>query len=160
MAKYGVNKVTLVGNLGQDPDLRYLDQGIAVCNFTLATTERFRNKEGIVTDRTEWHNIVMWRGLAETAGKYLKKGSTIYLEGRLTTRNWEDKEGKKHYKTEIEAGEMLFLDSKPQTGAGQSQSFARTNEPLQEPIIASPISPAGPENYQGGDSEKTENQPF
>lgn len=123
MAKYGVNKATLIGNLGRDPEVRYLDSGVAVANFPLATSERYRNKEGNYVDRTEWHNIVMWRGLAETAGKYLKKGSTIYIEGRITTRSWDDAEGQKKYRTEIEASEMLMLDSRDANSGGN------TNEP-------------------------------
>lgn len=137
MAKYGVNKVTLVGNLGQDPEVRYLDQGVAVCNFTLATTERFRTRDGENRDKTEWHNIVLWRGLAETAGKYLRKGSTIYLEGRITTRSWDDQEGNKRYKTEIECREMLMLDSRPVDGnyGGQqnkSTSTAQEKTPVMQ----------------------------
>ena len=114
MAKYGINKAILVGNLGQDPELKFLDGGIAVCNFTMATSDRFKNRDGQIQERTEWHNIVLWRGLAETAGKYLKKGSTIYLEGRIVTRSWES-DGVKKYKTEIEGDKMVMLDS---AGAG------------------------------------------
>ena len=141
MAKYGINKVILVGNLGRDPELRHLDQGIAVANFTLATSESFRNREGATKDRTEWHNIVMWRGLAETAAKYLRKGSTVYLEGRIVNRSWETPEGEKRYKTEIEADKMVMLDSKgsqefPQSGgmgtnqqSSTVQNFQQTAQP-------------------------------
>ena len=87
----GVNKVILVGNLGQDPEVRYLDSGVAVANFSLATTENYKNKQGERVSQTEWHNIVLWRGLAEVAEKYLKKGSSIYVEGKIRNRKWEDK---------------------------------------------------------------------
>lgn len=115
MAKYGVNKVILVGNLGKDPEVRTLDMGATVCNFSLATTERFRTKEGNYEDKTEWHNIVMWRSLAEVAAKYLRKGSTVYLEGKLTTRSWDGPDGQKKYKTEVEVSEMTMLDSRNDT---------------------------------------------
>lgn len=123
MAKYGYNKATLVGNLGKDPEVRYLDQGIAVATMTLATTERIRTKEATYEDRTEWHNLVMWRGLAETAAKYLKKGSTIMVDGRITTRSWDDQEGKKRYITEIVVDNMVMLDSRP-AGGGEGYQQA------------------------------------
>ena len=87
----GVNKVILVGNLGKDPEVRYLDNGVAVANFSLATTENYKNKAGERVSQTEWHNIVLWRGLAEVAEKYLKKGASVYIEGKIKTRKWEDK---------------------------------------------------------------------
>ena len=87
----GVNKVILVGNLGKDPEVRYLDSGVAVANFSLATTENYKNKQGEKVSQTEWHNIVLWRGLAEVAEKWLKKGSSVYIEGKIRTNKWEDK---------------------------------------------------------------------
>ncbi len=105
----GVNKVILVGNLGKDPEVRYLDNGVAVANFSLATTENYKNKEGERVSQTEWHNIVLWRGLAEIAEKYLKKGSSVYIEGKIKTRRWEDKEGITKYSTEILADNMTML---------------------------------------------------
>lgn len=113
MAKYGINKAILVGNLGKDPEVRVLDQGVTLARFSLATTESFRNRDGKNEDRTEWHNVVLWRGLAEVAGKYLKKGSTIYLEGRIINRSWDTPEGVKKYITEIEGDKMVMLDSRP-----------------------------------------------
>ena len=110
----GVNKVILVGNLGKDPEVKYLDSGIAVANFSLATTENYKNKEGERVSQTEWHNIVLWRGLAEVAEKYLKKGSSIYIEGRIRTRKWEDDDGKTRYNTEILGVNMTMLGGKPQ----------------------------------------------
>jgi len=109
----GVNKVILVGNLGKDPEVRYLDNGVAVANFSLATTENYKNKEGERVSQTEWHNIVLWRGLAEVAEKYLKKGSSVYIEGKIRTRKWEDKEGNNRYSTEILGDNMTMLGSKP-----------------------------------------------
>ena len=109
----GVNKAILVGNLGKDPEVKYLDNGVAVANFSLATTESFKNKQGERVNQTEWHNIVLWRGLAEVAEKYLKKGSNVYIEGRIKTRKWEDKEGITKYTTEILGDNMTMLGGKP-----------------------------------------------
>ena len=108
----GVNKVILVGNLGKDPEVKYLDNGVAVANFSLATTENYKNKEGEKVSQTEWHNIVLWRGLAEVAEKYLKKGSSVYIEGKIKTRKWEDKDGNTRYNTEILADNMTMLGGK------------------------------------------------
>lgn len=108
----GVNKVILVGNLGKDPEVRYLDSGVAVANFSLATTENYKNKEGERVSQTEWHNVVFWRGLAEIAEKYLKKGDSIYVEGKIRTRKWEDKEGNTRYSTEVLADNMTMLGKK------------------------------------------------
>ena len=108
----GVNKVILVGNLGKDPEVKYLDNGVAVANFSLATTENYKNKEGEKVSQTEWHNIVLWRGLAEVAEKYLKKGASVYVEGKIKTRKWEDKEGNTRYNTEILADNMTMLGGK------------------------------------------------
>ena len=108
----GVNKVILVGNLGKDPEVRYLDSGVAVANFTLATTENYKNKQGERVSQTEWHNIVLWRGLAEVAEKWLKKGSSIYVEGKIRNRKWEDKDGNTRYNTEVLADNMTMLGSR------------------------------------------------
>ena len=123
----GVNKVILIGNLGKDPEVRYLDSGVAVANFSLATTENYRNKEGERVSQTEWHNIVLWRGLAEIAEKYLKKGSSVYIEGRIRNRKWEDKEGNTRYNNEILADNMTMLggrsnDSSQDIGSNQNTS--------------------------------------
>jgi single-strand DNA-binding protein len=108
----GVNKVILIGNLGKDPEVRHLEGGTAVANFTLATSETYKDKNGQRVEQTEWHNIVVWRNLAEVAEKYLKKGSTIYLEGKLRTRSWEDKDKMKRYTTEIVADTFTMLGKK------------------------------------------------
>ena len=109
----GVNKVILIGNLGKDPEVRYLDNGVAVANFSLATTENYKNKEWERVSQTEWHNIVLWRGLAEVAEKWLKKGSSVYIEGKIRTRKWEDKDGNTRYSTEILGDNMTMLGAKP-----------------------------------------------
>ena len=118
----GVNKVILIGNLGKDPDVRYLDNGVAVANFSLATTENYKNKAGERVSQTEWHNIVLWRGLAEVAEKYLKKGASIYIEGKIKTRKWEDKEGNTRYNTEILVDSMNMLGNKKSQEDPQSLS--------------------------------------
>ena len=109
----GVNKVILIGHLGKDPEVRYLDSGVAVAHFSLATTEHYKNKEGERVSQTEWHNVVLWRGLAEVAEKWLKKGSSGYIEGKIRTRKWEDKEGNTRYSTEILGDNMTMLGGKP-----------------------------------------------
>ncbi len=107
----GVNKVILIGNLGKDPEIQKFDNGVKKASFSLATTEVFKNKEGDRTPHTEWHNIILWRGLAEVAESYLKKGNTIYLEGKIRRRDWEDKDGQKRYTYEIMGDSMTMLGS-------------------------------------------------
>jgi single-strand DNA-binding protein len=115
----GINKVILIGNLGKDPEVRYLEGGIAVANFPLATTEVHKNRSGDKIETTEWHNIVLWRGLAEVAEKLLKKGMQVYIEGRIRTRTWEDKDGSKKRATEI-TGENLTILGRKSTNGDQS----------------------------------------
>jgi single-strand DNA-binding protein len=124
-----VNKVILVGNLGNPPEVRYMPNGEAVCNFSIATTDSWKDKAGAKQERTEWHHIVMYRKLAEIAGEYLKKGSPVYLEGRLQTRKWQTKEGQDRYSTEIIADQMQMLGSKPGGGQESSQSAPANNAP-------------------------------
>ncbi|CZF78445.1 MULTISPECIES: single-stranded DNA-binding protein [Grimontia] len=120
MASRGVNKVILIGNLGNDPEVRYLPNGGAVANLTVATSETWRDKNtGENKEMTEWHRVVMYRRLAEIAGEYLKKGSKVYLEGRLQTRKWQGQDGQDRYTTEIVANEMQMLDSRSGGGVGQ-----------------------------------------
>ena len=104
-----INKVILVGNVGKDPEVRYLESGVAVANFPFATSETYRNKSGEKVTTTEWHNIVLWRGLAEVAEKFVKKGSQLYIEGKIRTRAWDDKDGNKRYTTEIVGDNMQML---------------------------------------------------
>lgn len=112
MAGRGLNKVMLIGHLGKDPELKYTTNGTAVTRFSLATSESWKDNDGKQVDRTEWHNIVMWRKLAEISAEYLKKGKQVYIEGRITTRSWDDKDGVKKYMTEIVGDQMIMLGSK------------------------------------------------
>jgi len=123
-----VNKVILLGNLGRDPELRFLPNGDAVCNFSIATTDSWKDKAGEKQEKTEWHNIVMYRKLAEIAGEYLKKGRPVYLEGRLQTRKWQTKDGQDRYTTEIVADNMQMLG-----GRDAGTQSASKNEFNQEP---------------------------
>ena len=137
MAK-GINKVILIGNLGQDPEVRYMPNGNAVANVTLATSESWKDKStGENQERTEWHRVVFFRRLGEIVGEYCKKGSKIYVEGRLQTRKWQDKNGQDRYTTEIVADQMQMLDSR---GGGGSASFDG-GRPAQQSASA-PSSPA------------------
>jgi single-strand DNA-binding protein len=106
----GLNKVTLIGNLGKPPEVQTLEGNITVAKFTLATTESFKDSNGQSHSNTEWHNVVLWRNLADLAAKYLKKGSSIYLEGKLKTRSYDDKSGEKRYVTEIIGDNLIMLD--------------------------------------------------
>ena len=118
-----LNKVLLIGNLGKDPEVRYTASGTAVASFSLATSEKFKNKEGEWEERTEWHNVTLWGRLAEIAGEYLAKGKTVFIEGRLQTRKWQDKDGKDRYTTEIVGEKMQMLSRKDGSNheeAGQS----------------------------------------
>ena len=124
----GVNKVILVGNLGKDPEVRYLDSGVAVANFSLATTENYKNKQGEKLSQTEWHNIVLWRGLAEVAEKWLKKGSSVYIEGKIRTNKWEDKEGNTRYNTEILADNMTMLGNRTNSDVSDKNDTKTVSE--------------------------------
>jgi single-strand DNA-binding protein len=104
-----VNKVILIGNLGKDPELKFTPSGVAMAKFSIATTERFKDSDGNPQEKTEWHNVVLWRRLAELANEYLKKGSPVYIEGRIQTRSWDDENGQKRYMTEIVGDRMQFL---------------------------------------------------
>jgi single-strand DNA-binding protein len=117
-----VNKVIIIGNLGKDPEVKYTPSGTAVANFTVALSERFKDKGGEWQDRTEWVNVVAWQRTAEIAGEYLKKGSKVYIEGRLQTRSWDDKTtGQKKYMTEVVVNDLVLLD-----GRGERQEAAQT----------------------------------
>lgn len=131
MAGKSLNKVTLIGNLGKDPELSYTPSGVAVAKFSVATGERWKDQEGNMQEHTEWHNIVAWRKLAEICGQYLKKGSKVYLEGKLQTRSWDDKNtGVKRYMTEVIADDLIMLDSK---GGGQTGAMMESPVTSSEP---------------------------
>ena len=146
-----VNKVILIGNLGKDPEVKYTPQGTPVAKVALATNERFKDKDGNWQDRTEWHNVVLWARLAEIAGEYLKKGGKVYIEGRLQTRSWDDKQtGQKKYMTEIVANDLVLLGGRGEGGgdySGGSRNASssgnnfdqRTPEPEHAPAGSGPI---------------------
>ena len=115
----GVNRVMLIGNLGRDPDLQHLEGNIAVAKFPLATTETFKDKNGNLVSQTEWHTVVLWRGLAELAQKYLHKGSLVFIEGRLRTRTWEDKDKNRRFSTEIVGDNLVMLDKRKDATNGE-----------------------------------------
>lgn len=132
----GVNKVVLIGNLGKDPDLHHLEGNIAVAKFPLATTETYKDKTGAVISQTEWHTVVLWRGLAELAQKHLHKGSLVYIEGRIRTRNWEDKDKNRRFSTEIVGDNMVMLDKRKEQTDGQHDGHStETNETTGFPDI-------------------------
>jgi single-strand DNA-binding protein len=135
----GINKVILVGNVGKDPEVKYLEGGIAVAKFTLATSEVYKNKEGQRIENTEWHNIVMWRGLAEVAEKYVRKGKQLYIEGRIKTRTYGEENNKKYF-TEILADTMTMLGTRGD-GSGSSSGHSEPGRMVDTP---SPEIAAGP----------------
>ena len=151
-----VNKVILIGNLGKDPETRYLPSGDAVANFTIATTEKFKDKSGAQQEHTEWHRISFFGRQAEIAGEYLKKGSPVYIEGRIRTRKWQDKEGQDRFTTEIVGDRMQLLGSR----GGGSENMAR------EPVAAGTSPSAGtgekraPAKKGGGFDEMDDDIPF
>ena len=127
MARSGINKVIIVGNLGQDPEIKYTAGGAAVTTLSIATSDSWKDKDsGMDQERTEWHRVVLWRRLAEIAGEYLKKGSKVYIEGQLQTRKWEQ-EGQTRYTTEIIARDLQFLDSKGSSNDSSSQKSSEMN---------------------------------
>lgn len=127
-----VNKVIVLGNLGKDPEIRYMPNGEAVANFSIATTETWKDKSGEKKEKTEWHNCVAYKKLAEIIGEYVKKGSQIYVEGKLQTRKWQDKEGKDRYTTEIIINEMKMLGSKVSQTKGQNPQDSDSGQPADE----------------------------
>ena len=130
----GVNKVILVGNLGQDPEIKYMPSGQAVCNISIATTESWNDKNsGEKVEKTEWHRVVFFRRLAEIAGEYLRKGSQVYIEGRLQTRKWQDQSGNDRYTTEIVANDMQMLGGK---GSGTAMMSDAPSNQQSEPVTA------------------------
>nr|WP_320048806.1 single-stranded DNA-binding protein [uncultured Desulfuromonas sp.] len=146
-----VNKVILVGNLGKDPELRYTPSGAAVVNFSLATSETYKDRDGNRQTKTEWHNIVAWRQLAEICGKYLHKGKQVYIEGSLQTRKWQDRDGNDRYTTEILANQMQMLGRSDENGGGGYQNDYDSNPSQQyggQPQQGYNSSPAQPQQQR------------
>jgi single-strand DNA-binding protein len=135
-----VNKVILVGNVGKDPEVRHLDSGVAVANFPLATSESYTAKNGDRVTTTEWHNIVLWRGLAEVAEKYVTKGRQLYIEGRIRTRSYDDKEGNKRYTTEIYGDVMQMLGTRTDNNqsGGSNEASSTTLQEESKPDVKEP----------------------
>ena len=164
----GINKVILVGNLGQQPELRYTPNGIAVCSLRMATSESYTDRaSGERVTTTEWHNVVLWRGLAETAGKYLKTGSQVYIEGKLKTRQWQDQQGQNRYTTEVVADAMQLLgpapgkDNAQPQAATPKQSAAATAEAVPAATQASaPAAPVAPVQAAQATAGKAHDLPF
>lgn len=138
----GVNKVILVGNVGKDPEVRHLEGNVSVAKFPLATSESYKKQDGTKVETTEWHNIVMWRGLADVAERFIRKGSLVYIEGKIKTKSWDDKEGNKRYSTEIVADAMTMLGRRPDDNS--STGTAASTE-YQKPAAESTTVPAEPE---------------
>lgn len=184
-----VNKVILVGNVGKDPETRYLDEGTAMTKFPLATSETYKNRDGERVTTTEWHNVVLWRGLAQVAEKYVKKGTQLYIEGRIKTRSYEDSEGNKKYITEIVGDQMQMLGRKPDeedgqhdrpqqaaspqagstqagstqagsTQAGSTQAGQKQDTKGQGPGAQQDFSPGEQEDPFGGEEEGPDDLPF
>lgn len=158
-----VNKVILIGNLGKDPEFKYTPGGQPVATFSIATTERYADKSGQRQEKTEWHNIVVWGKLAELANQYLKKGRSAYIEGRLTTRSWDDKDGNKRYKTEIVGNTIQFLGG-PSSGAGggggADSDYSQASAPSYDANHSAPSFDAHPANNGPADSMVEEDLPF
>jgi single-strand DNA-binding protein len=157
MASKGVNKVIIVGNLGQDPEVKYMPSGDAVANISLATSESWKDKQGQKQEKTEWHRVVIFGKLAEIAGEYLRKGSSVYIEGKLQTRKWQDQSGQDKYSTEIKVdgfdGKMQMLGGKPdgQQQQGQQQAPAQQAAPQQknQPQQQNSVTPGGQMQHPG-----------
>ena len=135
-----VNKVILIGNLGKDPDVRHLENGATVANFPIATSENYKDrKTGEKVSQTEWHNIVVWRGLADITERYLKKGDKVYIEGKLRTRSWQDQDGNTKYTTEVVADNLTMLGKSPDNStASPAQPAAATSSPTQNEEFSGP----------------------
>jgi len=163
-----VNKVILVGNVGKDPETRYLDESTAITKFPMATSETYKNRQGERVSTTEWHNVVLWRGLAQVAEKYVKKGTQIYIEGRIKTRSYDDAEGNKKYITEIVGDQMQLLGRKPDedgaqgSAGGQTPSTEQTSSTEQTPSTGqAPAEGQAPAQNQAPDKgPATSSDPF
>lgn len=147
------NKVMLIGNVGRDPEVRHLESGVAVASFTLATTERYKDRNGALQDQTEWHNIVCWRNLAELSEKYISKGSQIFVEGKIRTRSWQDQTGQKRYTTEIVADNIRLLGKRGDNTSGGGNAGGYNGGGMQQG------QPYGGQPYGGGMQQGGYQQP-
>ena len=138
-----VNKVILIGNLGKDPEVRHLENGAVVANFPLATSESYTDKNGNRVENTDWHDIVVWRGLAEVVEKYIRKGHKVYIEGKLKKRSWQDKEGNTRYTTEVVADELTMLNRPDQNESQRSAPYSNQGTPQQPSQIDNVINKDG-----------------
>ncbi|RMF78260.1 MAG: single-stranded DNA-binding protein [Nitrospirae bacterium] len=141
-----LNRVQLIGNMGQDPEVRYTNSGKAVCNFSIATTHTWKNADGVQQEQTEWHKIVAWGRLAEICGQYLHKGRKVYVEGRLQTRKWQGQDGTDRYTTEVVIDNMIFLGGREGGGNGGGR-------PADDGFQAAPAEPAAPASSGGFDDD-------
>ncbi|MHB8409577.1 MAG: single-stranded DNA-binding protein [Acidiferrobacterales bacterium] len=169
MSMSGVNKAIIIGRLGKDPEVRYAPNGGAVANLSIATSESWKDKDGQKQERTEWHNVVLFNRLAEIAGEYLKKGAQVFIEGRLQTRKWQDKEGRDRYTTEIVGTNLQMLESRSSGNSGrgesdfdQGQNGAHEQRPATRPAQGQPQGPARnnqsrPSNGRGAPAPVTQN---
>ncbi len=153
-----LNKVILIGNLGADPEMREMPDGTKMAKFSIATTEKYTNREGEQISNTEWHNIVLWRRTAEIAEKYLKKGDSVCVEGKLKTRSWEDENGIKKYATDIQGDSMTMLGSKRDSTNNQSNSYSPP--PIKEKIVESDIDSNQSIDAEVNTDDSIENLPF
>lgn len=154
-----INKVMLIGNLGKDPEIRYMPSGDAIANLTLATTENWKDKAGEKQEKTEWHRVSMFGRLAEIAGEYLKKGSSVYIEGKLQTRKWQDKEGNDRYTTEIVANEMKMLGGRA-SGGDTGMDKPASNNVGAKPTRPQANSTPGPSSGGSGFDDMEDDIPF
>lgn len=152
----GVNRVVLIGNLGRDPDVQYLEGNIAVAKFPLATTESYKDKEGQTVSQTEWHTVVLWRGLAELAQRYLHKGSLVFIEGKLKNRNWEDAQKIRRFSTEIVADNLVMLDRKKEGDYNGQNHSNNTSVQPENPLPTS----SGYGSTNSASSDEDEVLPF
>jgi len=160
-----LNKAMLIGNVGRDPEVRYLEgnNGAKVATFTLATTERYRDRNGEIRENTEWHNIVAWRNTADVVEKFVRKGTQLYIEGRIRTRTWDDQTGNKRYTTEIIADTLQLLGKKsdnPAAGGYQQQQTSAYQQPVQQPAQQPLQQPARPTAPQVDDPFTDDDLPF
>ncbi|MCI1780002.1 MAG: single-stranded DNA-binding protein [Bacteroidales bacterium] len=157
------NKALLIGNVGKDPEVRHLDSGASVASFPLATTERFRGRDGNMQEQTEWHNIVCWRGLADLSEKYIHKGSQIFVEGKIRTRSWTDQSGQKRYTTEIIADAIRLLGKKQDGGdAGYGNSYGSSsyNNNNRAASAGDGVAAGGKEDLPADESGSDDDLPF